>query len=111
MTPAQPRDLAKQTEVAYDVSERRTCSIFCLPRSTIRCQSVADGTLDFHSLRVTFVTSLARSGVHPKVAQMLARHSTIEITMGTYTKLDDDELRAGVEALPPLPTKPMVAGA
>ena len=60
---------------------------------------------------MTFITSLARSGVHPKVAQMLARHSTIEITMGTYTKLGDGEERAGVEALPALPTKRMVAGA
>ena len=71
----------------------------------------ADGALDFHSLRVSFVTSLARSGVHPKVAQMLARHSTMELTMRVYTKLGDGEERAGVEALPPLPTKPMVAGA
>ncbi len=68
----------------------------------------ADGTLDFHSLRVSFVTSLARSGVHPKVAQTLARHSTMELTMRVYTKFGDEEERAGVEALPPLPA---VAGA
>jgi hypothetical protein len=30
--------------------------------------------LDFHSLRVTFVSSLAAAGVHPKIAQALARH-------------------------------------
>ena len=40
---------------------------------------------DFHALRHTFVSNLARSGVHPKVAQDLARHSDIKLTMSTYT--------------------------
>jgi len=31
---------------------------------------------DFHSLRHTFISSLARSGVHPSKAKELARHST-----------------------------------
>ncbi|MBX3459228.1 MAG: site-specific integrase [Planctomycetes bacterium] len=57
---------------------------------------------DFHALRHTFVSNLARSGVHPKTAQVLARHSTIELTMGTYTHLRrDDEVRA-IESLPDL---------
>jgi integrase/recombinase XerD len=40
---------------------------------------------DFHALRHTFVSNLANSGVHPKVAQQLARHSTITLTMDRYT--------------------------
>ena len=36
---------------------------------------------DFHSLRHTFITSLANAGIHPSVAQALARHSTITLTM------------------------------
>ena len=40
---------------------------------------------DFHSLRHTFITNLARGGVHPKVAQALARHSTITLTMDRYS--------------------------
>ncbi len=40
---------------------------------------------DFHSLRHTFITNLARAGVHPAVAQKLARHSSIELTMKYYT--------------------------
>jgi integrase len=32
---------------------------------------------DFHALRHTFLTHLAESRVHPKVAQVLARHSSI----------------------------------
>ena len=44
------------------------------------------GRVDFHSLRVTFITALARGDVHPKKAQELARHSSINLTMQVYTK-------------------------
>ncbi|MDY6954502.1 MAG: tyrosine-type recombinase/integrase [Thermodesulfobacteriota bacterium] len=55
---------------------------------------------DFHSLRHSYISNLARSGVHPKVAQSLARHSTITLTMDRYchTRLEDQ-----VEALELLP--------
>ncbi|EMI54049.1 integrase-recombinase protein [Rhodopirellula sallentina SM41] len=59
-------------------------------------------TIDFHALRTSFITSLARSGVHPATAQRLARHSTITLTMNTYTKLDDDDLRDAINKLPPI---------
>ncbi|MFH5804676.1 hypothetical protein [Alienimonas sp. DA493] len=36
-------------------------------------RDAAGRVLDFHALRHTFVTNLARSGVHPKHAQALAR--------------------------------------
>ncbi len=36
---------------------------------------------DFHALRHTFITNLARSGVHPRTAQTLARHSTMELIL------------------------------
>ncbi len=52
--------------------------------------------LDFHGLRHTFVTNLALAGVSPKDAQTLARHSTITLTLETYTHLDDKERLAGV---------------
>jgi len=48
---------------------------------------------DFHALRHTFITSLAKAGVHPAKAQRLARHSTIALTMNVYTSLDVDDLR------------------
>lgn len=60
---------------------------------------------DFHSLRGRYVTSLARSGVHPRVAQLLARHSTMELTMAHYTHLESRDLRAAVEGLP-VPRQP-----
>ena len=61
-----------------------------------------DESIDFHALRTSFITGLARSGVHPAIAQRLARHSTITLTMGTYTKLEDAELRSAVDKLPPI---------
>ncbi len=43
------------------------------------------GKVDFHALRHTFGTWLARSGVHPKVCQEMMRHANIETTMQLYT--------------------------
>ena len=55
---------------------------------------------DFHALRGQFVSNLARAGVHPKLAQQLARHSTINLTMGSYTHLDTTDLAGALDALP-----------
>lgn len=68
--------------------------------STARVHGVG---VDFHSLRSTFITSLSKSGVKPKVAQILARHSTIDLTMQTYTHLEASEQRLAVESMPPAP--------
>ena len=43
----------------------------------IAARDLAGRVADFHALRHTFITNLAAGGVHPKVAQTLARHSTI----------------------------------
>lgn len=56
--------------------------------------------VDFHALRKTFITALAMSGVHPRVAQALARHSSIELTLKAYTDLRLFDLRGAVEGLP-----------
>ena len=58
--------------------------------------------MDFHALRTSFITALALGGVHPKVAQTLARHSSIELTMQVYTRIGQTEQRAGLKALPRL---------
>jgi len=58
---------------------------------------------DAHSLRHTFLTNLARAGVHPKTAMELARHKKLELTLGVYTHtLRSDSARA-LEALPKTP--------
>jgi len=61
---------------------------------------------DFHALRHTFITNLANSGVHPKVAQALARHSTITLTMDRYTHTVVGEQTAALAALPDLGAPP-----
>lgn len=58
--------------------------------------------LDFHCLRHTFITRLAKSGVHPKTAQRLARHSTITLTMDYYTHSLPTGERAALDGLPPV---------
>ena len=64
----------------------------------VRVQYRANGrVLDFHSLRGTFITSLSREGVHPRKAQLLARHSDMNLTMKSYTHLTLEEI---AEALP-----------
>ena len=55
---------------------------------------------DFHALRVTYITSLARAGVSPTLAKELARHSDVRLTTNTYTKLNLHDRRSGVDALP-----------
>ena len=57
---------------------------------------------DFHALRHTFITNLARSGAHPSAAQTLARHSTITLTMDRYTHTIPEQLTAALEKLPDL---------
>ena len=58
------------------------------------------GKLDFHSLRHTFGTMLAASGVHPKTAQDLMRHSDINLTMSRYTHTLRGQTARAVESLP-----------
>ena len=56
--------------------------------------------VDFHSLRHGFITYLVTANVPPKVAQTLARHSTITLTMDRYTHLGTADLVAGLKRLP-----------
>lgn len=58
--------------------------------------------IDFHGQRTTFITNLSLAGVPPALAQKLARHSDVRLTLGTYTQLDLRELGAAVDRLTPL---------
>jgi len=65
---------------------------------------------DFHALRHTFITRLARSGVAPAVAKSLARHSTITLTMDHYTHTFIEDERSALARLPGIvPTMPTPA--
>jgi len=62
----------------------------------------SDRIADFHALRHTFITRLARSGVAPAVAKSLARHSTITLTMDHYTHTLIEDERSALARLPEL---------
>lgn len=57
---------------------------------------------DFHALRHTFITNMIKSGINPKTAQTLARHSTIDLTMNVYTKLTIADQASAIASLPQL---------
>ena len=57
---------------------------------------------DFHATRGQFISMLAARGVHPKVAQILARHSSINLTMDYYTHLDVLDVTGALDKLPGL---------
>ena len=58
---------------------------------------------DFHSLRHGFITGLAKAGVKPKMAQTLARHSDVRLTLGVYTHVELADRCAAIESLPAPP--------
>jgi integrase/recombinase XerD len=64
---------------------------------------------DFHSLRHAFVSNLAKGDVHPKTAQLLARHSSIELTMNRYTHVADEEKSLAIAKLPVITSLPRSA--
>ena len=51
---------------------------------------------DFHSLRHGYISRVVRSGVNPRLAQSLARHSTITLTMDRYAHVGQSERDAAV---------------
>jgi len=77
-----------------------------LQRVGIPYQDASGRYADFHSLRVTFITNLAKAGVHPRVAQGLARHSTMELTMQVYTHVALDSKQSAIRGLPDLESTP-----
>ena len=58
---------------------------------------------DFHGLRHTFITNLGKAGVDPKTAQVLARHSDIQLTMNIYTHVNRKAEVAAINSLPSVP--------
>lgn len=64
------------------------------------------GRVGFHSLRHSFGSMLAASGVHPKTAQQLMRHSDINLTMSRYTHIFRGQETEAINKLPDLDVKP-----
>ena len=73
-----------------------------LGASGIEIVDVDGKVLDFHGQRMTYIRGLARAGVSPTKPQKLARHSDVNLTLGTYTRLEMTELADAVGKLPKL---------
>lgn len=56
--------------------------------------------VDFHALRHTFGTMLAKAGIAPRLAMSLMRHTDIALTMNVYTDPRVFDLASAVEKLP-----------
>ena len=99
-----------------------TSPIFDIPRSLIirfngDCRRAGipkrdaeNRTVNGHSLRTTFCTYLAMSGVSPRVAMELMRHSRIELTTRVYTDPSLLPLAAAVESTSSVVTKVVTPG-
>jgi hypothetical protein len=66
---------------------------------------------DFHAFRHTYISGIVASGASVKTAQTLARHSTVELTVGRYAHARLHDLQGAVESLPSLVPSPPVAPA
>ena len=55
---------------------------------------------EFHSLRHTTGSLLAAAGTHPKVAQSIMRHSSIDLTMSRYTHVLRGQESEAIAGLP-----------
>jgi integrase len=60
-------------------------------------------TLDVHALRHSFASHLSKGGVSPRTAQAALRHSTLDLTMNTYTDPKLLDVAGALDALPALP--------
>jgi len=68
----------------------------------LKYKDKSEHVADFHALRHTFISNLARGGVHPKLAQDLARHSDVNLTMTRYSHTLIEEQAEAVASLPDL---------
>lgn len=58
------------------------------------------GSVDIHSLRVTFATLSLEHGASPKAVQAILGHSTLALTMNVYAKATEKAKREAIAALP-----------
>ncbi len=74
-----------------------------LEAAEIPYQDAGGRVFDFHALRHQFITGLSLAGVAPKVAQELARHSDLKLTMKVYSHVGVYDLTGALDKLPDLP--------
>ena len=92
---------ARNGSLLFPVAKKKTSKMMRLDleRAGVPYVDAEGRVADFHANRHTFITNLCRAGVAPKVAQSLARHSTITLTMDVYSHADSGERIAAVRSL------------
>jgi integrase len=58
------------------------------------------GSVDIHSLRVSFTTLALEHGANPKAIQAILGHSTLGLTMGVYARASEKSKRDAISSLP-----------
>ena len=106
---AKPADAAPETPVFGRIPRMRDLKPD-LEQAGIPYKDADGRQADFHSLRMTFGTMLAKSGVAPRTAMELMRHTDLRLTMNVYTDPSILDTAGAVEDLPDL-TRPTEAAA
>jgi len=101
---ARPTDVAPETKVFGRIPRMRDLKPD-LERAKIDYMDADGRQADFHALRMTFGTMLAKSGVAPRTAMELMRHTDLRLTMNVYTDPRLLNTAGAVEDLPGL-TRP-----
>ena len=70
-----------------------------LPRHDLRDRNPIQGPLACHTFRHTYSTLLRSTGAERKIMQQLLRHSTIRVTLDTYTQAVTTEKRKAQDAV------------
>lgn len=85
---------------AFIINPHKTADMLRADLAAAGIPYEVDGRVfDFHALRVQFASDLNRAGVSMGARQALLRHSTITLTMDTYTDVPTTERREAVKAL------------
>lgn len=103
--------LNNDDEIVTEPSDReihlinvREDGTYIAPRTMQHCSSVIHHTMgftefDYHSLRHTHATDLAKAGASPKYAQYRLGHKTMKVTLEIYQHVDEEMERIQSEIL------------
>ncbi len=97
---------AKPTEKVFASVPKMATFKRDLERAGIKHSDGAGRVIDFHALRVSYGTMLAKAGVAPRVALELMRHTDMRLTMGIYTDPRILDTSRAVDTLPSLSDRP-----
>ncbi len=99
-----PRQILEQ--ITKDALWAELGTLETVGQKTKRVVDARGRVVDFHSLRTTLGSRLARAGVDPRVTRRVMRHSTLATTDRHYTDLELGDLHEGIAQLKTPPETP-----